>query len=134
MDDLLFRSRLNNPVVTGTPRVTPNTKSNSTAGSATDSESFQKVLEGQISTRQLSLSKHAAQRIEQRGIEVSESSMERLQQGIEIAQSKGLDDTLIIVDNSAFIVNAKNSTVITAIDANELKGNAITNINGTVIM
>ncbi len=134
MDDLLFRSRLNNPVVTGTPTVRPNMTPNSTADSVSDSESFQKVLEGQISSRQLSLSKHAAQRIEQRGIEVSESSMQRLQDGIEIAKNKGLDDTLIIVDNSAFIVSAKNSLVITAIDTNDLKGNAITNINGTVIM
>lgn len=133
MDDILFRSRLSMPVITGTPATQrPNEKS----GQNQDSDSFKKVFEEQLQTSRNSLqfSKHAVQRLEQRDISISESSMQRLQAGMEIAQQKGLDDTLILIDNTAFIVSAKNETIITAISGEDLKGKAITNINGTVIM
>ena len=45
-----------------------------------------------------------------------------------------MDDTLIIVDSTAFIVSVKNGTVITTLGGNDLRGSAITNINGTVIV
>ena len=132
MDDLLFRSRLNSPLVTGTPLVE---RPKPQVNRETDTDSFQKVLEQQMNqSKALSFSKHATARIEERNLEISESGMERLREGIELAQQKGLDDTLIIVDKMAFIVSAKNSTIITAMGENDLKGNVITNITGTVIV
>ena len=44
-----------------------------------------------------------------------------------------MDDTLILVDSTAFIVSVKNGTVITTLGG-DLRGSAITNINGTVIV
>ena len=60
--------------------------------------------------------------------------LEKLSQGVELARDKGLDDALILMDGSAFIVSAKNSTVITALNGRELNGKVITNIDGTVIL
>ena len=79
-------------------------------------------------------SKHAAQRIEQRQIEISADSLHRLNEGVRIAQQKGLDDTLILIDKTAFIVSAQNNKVITTVSENDIKGNVFTNIDGTVIV
>jgi flagellar operon protein len=70
--------------------------------------------------------------LEQRNIRLSENSLERLNEGVRIAREKGMNDTLIIVDDSAFVVNAGSSRVITSLS--ELRGRAITNIDGTVIV
>lgn len=133
MDDMLFRSRLNMPLVTGTPPVgyaNPAKKTEEVSG-----ESFQKVLTERLASRQsLAFSKHAAERIEERSIDVSDENLGRLQEGIALAQEKGLDQTLIIVDNSAFIVSVRNGTVVTALGGSDLAGSVITNISGTVIV
>ena len=68
------------------------------------------------------------------GIEISRTGMERLEEGLRMAREKGLNDTLILMDGSAFIVSAQNGTVITAMPSQELNGRVFTNIDGTVIL
>lgn len=98
-------------------------------------KSFNELLRERMATgAQIEFSKHAAQRAQQRGIPLSAEHMQRLHEGVKIAEEKGLTDTLILVDSSAFIVNVKNNTVITAVDGASLKGNVFTNIDGTVII
>lgn len=134
MDDILLRSRLNRPLVTGTPTVPPAPRPN-TSQEAQNGESFQKILQNQLAeTRSMSFSRHAANRIAERGIDLSVENMERLREGMEMAQNKGLDDALILMGDAAFIVSARNGTIITAMSQNELKKSVITNINGTVIL
>ena len=133
MDSLLMRSRLNLPVTTGIPSLnhTPETVSKNQNDLKL---SFREILENTAKANDLSFSKHAADRVVQRDIEISEESLERLNEGVQIAKEKGLEDALILMDGSAFIVSAKNSKVITALDSRELKGKVFTNINGTVIV
>lgn len=93
---------------------------------------MQKTLQGQA--EELRFSKHAAVRLSDRGIELSENQMERLNDGVRRAQQKGIKDSLVIVDQLAFIVNVPNNTVVTAMDSTETNENVFTNINGAVIM
>lgn len=93
---------------------------------------IQKTLQGQ--TDELKFSKHATGRLNDRGIELSDSQMERLNDGVRKAQQKGIRDSLVIVDQLAFIVNVPNNTVVTAMDSTETNDNVFTNINGAVIM
>ena len=80
-------------------------------------------------------SKHAMKRIESRNIEILDSDMlQRLNDGIEIAAEKGSNETLVLVDKTAFVVSVKNRTVITTMSQEDLKGNIFTNIDSTVIM
>ena len=65
---------------------------------------------------------------------LSQAGLERLTEGVRIAQGRGIQDALILMDGSAFIVSAKNSTVVTAMNSSELKNKVITNIDGTVIL
>lgn len=133
MDSYLIRNRLNMPIVTGSPTLQGTSKKQQTQLEE-GKTSFQDVLTEQIKNSQLAFSKHAVSRVQDRSIELTESSIARLNEGVRIAQEKGLDDTLIIVDKTAFIVSIKNKTVITTLGGSDLKGNAITNINGTVIV
>ena len=49
-------------------------------------------------------------------------------------QRKGVNESLVLVDNLAFIVNVPNKTVVTAMDQEETNANVFTNIDGAVIM
>lgn len=63
---------------------------------------------------------------EQREIQVDD--------GARKAGQKGIRDSLVIVDDLAFIVNVPNKTVVTAMNSRETEENVFTNINGAVIM
>ncbi|SFB66745.1 TIGR02530 family flagellar biosynthesis protein [Butyrivibrio sp. YAB3001] len=78
-------------------------------------------------------SKHAANRLNDRNIELSMEQMNRLNQGAKQAGEKGIKDSLILVDQLAFIVNVPNKTVVTAMDQTENNSNVFTNIDGAVI-
>ena len=78
-------------------------------------------------------SKHAASRLSERNIELSEKQIDRLSAGMQAAGQKGINETLVMVDQLAFIVNVKNQTVITALDGKENDGSVFTNIDGAVI-
>ena len=131
MDDLLIQRRMRMPVVTGVP-TSPEAVRSSQPQTGT---SFRDVLEQEAQkTTELSFSRHAAGRVAERGIEISRTGMERLEEGLRMARKKGLNDTLILMDGSAFIVSAQNGTVITAMPSQELNGRVFTNIDGTVIL
>ena len=95
--------------------------------------SFQEILNEQLN-RRISFSKHASQRTEERNIQISESDLSRLEDACDRAKQKGIRDALIVMDDSAFIVNAPNRVVITVVDKNELKRNVFTNIDGAVFI
>ena len=78
-------------------------------------------------------SKHAMNRLSLRNIELTNDQMARLNQGKIEAGEKGIRDSLILVDQLAFIVNVPNNTVVTAMDQTENKSNVFTNIDGAVI-
>lgn len=99
--------------------------------------SFQQILD-QKSAREtvgnLRFSKHALGRLSDRNIELSEGQLERLNDGARKAGQKGIRESLVIVDQLAFIVNVPNQTVVTAMDSTETTENVFTNINGAVII
>ncbi len=79
-------------------------------------------------------SKHAENRIKQRGINMSEDVMADLNLAVEKARAKGAKDTVIIGSEGAFIVNVPNNIVVTTISEQEMKNNIFTNIDSAVLM
>lgn len=79
-------------------------------------------------------SKHAENRIKQRGINMSEDVMANLNLAVEKARAKGAKDTVIIGSEGAFIVNVPNNIVVTTISEQEMKNNIFTNIDSAVLM
>lgn len=96
--------------------------------------SFQKILDTAEQSRdagRLKFSKHANERLANRNINLSETQMERLESGTTKAREKGIRESLVMVDNMAFIVNVKNNTVVTALG--DSSDSVFTNIDGAVI-
>lgn len=94
----------------------------------------QKAAEAINDSGEVKFSKHASVRMADRNIELSSNQLERLNDGVKKAGQKGIKDSLVIVDELAFIVNVPNNTVVTAMDSKEANENVFTNINGAVIM
>ena len=82
----------------------------------------------------LKFSKHASTRLQDRNIELSDAQIDRLNAGMQKANEKGINESLVLMDQMAFIVNVKNNTVITALNEQEIKDNVFTNIDGAVIV
>ena len=104
----------------------------------TDGLTFEEVLQTKTlqgrEAKGLKFSKHAAVRLADRNIELSTSQLERLSEGAKKAEKKGIRDSLVIVDEFAFIVNVPSQTVVTAMDSAQTSENVFTNINGAVII
>ena len=82
----------------------------------------------------LTISKHARQRLEQRGIHFNEARWNQIGEKVKEAKKMGVKESLVLVDDAALIVSAKNNTVITAMNRAEASEQIFTNINGTILM
>lgn len=101
--------------------------------------SFEDVLrkkqnESVMESSALKFSKHAASRLNDRNIALTDSQNVRLENGVKQASEKGITESLVLVDSLAFIVNVPNKTVVTALDQTEANSNIFTNIDGAVII
>ncbi len=79
----------------------------------------------------LRFSKHANQRLASRNIDLSSAQLARLENGTNKAREKGIKESLVMVDDLAFIVNVPSKTVVTAV--NDADEGVFTNIDGAVI-
>jgi flagellar operon protein len=97
--------------------------------------SFSDLLHSRINSKgNLQFSRHAAERVNERGIEMSDSFLNDLQSAVEKARSKGAKDVVIISERGAFIVNVPNNTVVTTMSGNEMKDNIFTKIDSAVLL
>ena len=85
-------------------------------------------------TQELKFSKHASERLTDRNIILTDEQLHRLEDGAQKASSKGIKESLVLLDNLAFIVNTKNNTVVTAMNQSSYEENIYTNIDGAVII
>ena len=95
--------------------------------------SLEKTKFSDIKFSDIKFSKHAANRLSERNIELTDNIKARLNAGMQAAEEKGINESLVMVDQLAFIVNIKNQTVITALDQSSSEQNVFTNIDGAVI-
>ncbi len=96
--------------------------------------SFGQILSQIENSREgVKFSKHASNRLSDRNIELTDDQMNRLNNARNQASAKGINESLILVDQLAFIVNVPSSTVVTAMDSQETDSNVFTNIDGAVI-
>lgn len=96
---------------------------------------FAELLQKEVNRPQsVQFSKHAALRVQQRGIEMTEGLLSDLNQAVRKAQEKGAKDVAIIGESGAFIVNVPNNVVITTMSGAEMKDNIFTNIDSAVLI
>lgn len=82
----------------------------------------------------IKISKHAKQRLAERNISITETKWNELQAKLVEARQKGVQESLVVMDNAALIVDAKSETVITAMNREEAASQIFTNINGTILL
>lgn len=96
---------------------------------------FDSLLQKALSENDgIKFSKHAELRLKARNINLTIEQKEKISTAVEKAELKGVRDSLVLMDNMAFVVNVRNKTVITAANSSELKENVFTNIDGAVIV
>ncbi len=92
--------------------------------------SFNDIFQNEIS--KLKFSGHAQTRMVGRDINLSEADILRLEDAVDRAKDKGANESLVIMDDKAFIVSIPNKTVITMINRNQMDENVITKIDSAV--
>jgi len=102
-----------------------------------EQQDFKDVFKAALENSQawdIKFSKHAIRRMEDRKIELSTRQLQNLRDALAKVKSKGVKDSLILMENTAFIVNVPTRTVVTAVDNNSIRENVFTNIDGAIII
>ena len=96
---------------------------------------FRELLESKLGENPgVRFSAHAQTRMESRNIELDIEQMTSLSNAVDQAKGKGGHNALVLMKDFAFIVNADNRTVITAMDKAGLNQNVFTNIDSAVVV
>ncbi len=123
----------NNVIVPESQQLQKQNNSGQTASKENSQVNFNNILSNKISEQKpLFFSKHASMRLSARDITLSPDQLRRVESGVDKALEKGINDSLVLVDNVALVVNVKSKTVITAM--NKENDNIFTNIDGAVIV
>jgi len=104
-------------------------------GSSPVNGGFRDLLNNVLNVKEgVKFSAHATERLFNRKINLSQNDIARLNDAVSKAGSKGSTDSLILMNDLAFVVSVKNNTVVTAMSSEQLKDNVITNIDSTVFI
>lgn len=109
------------------------------ASGRTQANGFGALLQAQLEqeneqSQEVTFSKHARSRAEERGIEITQGLIDQLKGGMIRAQAKGATNILAMDSEKAFIINVPNAKVITAITQEEMGESVFTNIDGAVFL
>lgn len=99
--------------------------------SVKEKTNFSDILKEQ---QQIQVSKHASHRMQERSIHLSSTDWNKMNTKLEEAKNKGVKESLVIMEKAAFIINAENKKMITAMDRSEINSKIFTNINGTILI
>lgn len=127
---------VNRPLIINKPSAVGSNAANSlTRQSGINAARFESILkQKQAESEEIKFSKHAELRLQSRNISLTQVQKDKMKEAVARAEAKGVKDSLVLMDNLAFVVNVRNRTVITAANSNELKENVFTNIDGAVIV
>jgi flagellar operon protein len=91
---------------------------------------FREIFEEEIG--KLKFSGHALSRMTSREMNLTDNEISRLESAVNKAELKNSRDSLVLLDEKAFIVNVPNRTVITMVTKDKLGENVITKIDSAV--
>lgn len=120
--------RTNPSQITGGQNNTPAT--GHTPAQSSSGASFSDALER---ASRLRFTNHAQQRIEARSIELDDQHLNRLSSAVDKAEAHGSRESLILMDDLAFIVNVRERTVVTTVDVKKRGDGVFTQIDSVVL-
>lgn len=104
----------------------------------TKGPSFEDVLkkssEQQENEGDLLLSQHAIKRMTERNINLDAEEFTKLKTALQKLRTKGGQDSLVITNKAAYILDVNNNKVVTAMDKKSLNENVFTKIDSTLIL
>lgn len=125
---------INNRIIPGVGNigVTPNNQP--TNGVTKPNSSFEDIFAKKLfDSKEVTFSKHAESRLKTRDINLTDEQKGKLNDAINKAGEKNVKDSLVMVDDIAFVVNVRDKNVVTVLNKDEMKNNVFTNIDGAVI-
>jgi flagellar operon protein len=81
----------------------------------------------------VTLSSHAMQRLGQRGIDLQDDQLERLGRAMDTLASRGGRQSIVMLDQVAYVVHVPSHTVVTAVAPDERKEAIFTQIDSVAI-
>ncbi len=93
-------------------------------------DNFSSIFQEELNKVKFSI--HAMKRLETRNIQLSDNEINKIQNAVQKAESKGSKDSLVMMNDTAYIVNIPNRTVVTALPVSESNDNIFTNIDSVV--
>ena len=140
-EDLALHTKLQ-PLRLIQPKTGPDTPG---TRKAEKTDAFSKVLAGKLASKSeaarpqqttpdLEFSAHALNRLQERNVQLTHGNLERLGHAVQLAEQKGSVNTLVLMDDTAFIVSVKNRKVVTAITRDAAVDNVFTQIDSAAIV
>ncbi|MEN3186375.1 MAG: TIGR02530 family flagellar biosynthesis protein [Atribacterota bacterium] len=96
--------------------------------------SGEKCFEQTLREEELKFSVHAQKRIQERSLVFDQKTMVSLRESLKVLENKGARNSLVMVGNTAFVVNVPNRLVVTCFDHDAGKESVFTNIDSAVII
>ena len=93
---------------------------------------FAQILDQKTHRKELTISKHAETRLQERNIQLSGIQKDKIADALAKADNKGVKDALVMIDGLAIVANTKSMTIITAVGEGDIRRNIFTNIDGAV--
>ena len=118
------------PSSEGTLRAPPTTREAAKASFASEL----KDAERRQYLEPVSLSRHAEQRIMERGIELTVDRLDQIAEAVSTLHGKGATNALLLAQRDAFVVNVPGRIVVTAMGSDEMQDRAFTNIDSAYII
>jgi flagellar operon protein len=115
-----------NPKVSGISNKTPAPQSAHCTTEQASGQSFAEILD-------LKFSKHAQNRLQARQIILDDEGLARLAAAVDKVEKRGGQESLVLMDDLAFIVNVPERMVVTAMDANKRGEGVFTQIDSVVL-
>ena len=94
--------------------------------------SFYHILRDKLTPDEVTFSAHALQRLEERNIVIDGQIKAKLENAIEQIALKGGKESLIMLDEIAYLVSVPNKKVITALETSN--SNVFTNIDSALLL
>jgi flagellar operon protein len=94
---------------------------------------FRDALAAAADERSLQFSEHALKRVDQRQIPLAGDQLDRLQKAMDTLSQRGSRQSLVMLDQVAYVVHVPSHTVVTAVGSDQNKERVFTQIDSVVI-
>lgn len=136
----MTNGKVNNILIPNVSKISTDKKVNldNKLGKGVENSEFNKLLQEQVQSsgqdHGIQLSTHAVKRLQERNLSMDSDEFFKLKGAMEKLKTKGGQDSLVITDKAAYIVDVPKNKIVTAIDKNNILENVFTKIDSTVIV